>query len=208
MAVGAGSVAGIPARIFRISFSGELSYEVNVPADYGEAAWQALMAAGQADNIIHYGTEAMAVMRIEKGHVAGGELDGRTTADDLGLGRMQSKVKEFIGLRLIDRAGFTDGLRPKFVGLAPVDGKTRIEVGAHLVDDPKQPVPMTKLGHVSSSAYVSPTLGHPISLGFCSRGRERIGETLWALSPLHGQEIEVRICEPVFFDPEGGRQRG
>ena len=201
-------VASVPARIFRISFSGELSYEINVPADFGEDIWRAILAAGADAGIIAYGTEAMAVMRIEKGHVAGGELNGQTTADDLGLGRMQSSKKEFIGSRMIDREGFLAAARPKFIGLVPVDGKTRIEPGAHLVADPDASAPMAKLGHVSASAYVSPTLGHPVSLGFCAGGRERIGETLWALSPVHGQRLEVRIADPVFYDPDGGRQRG
>ena len=208
MGVAQTKVAGVKARVFRISFSGELSYEINVGADYGEAVWRAILAAGEAAEIIAYGTEAMAVMRIEKGHVAGGELDGRTTADDLGLARMQSGAKEFIGSRMIDREAFLDSMRPKFVGLVPVDGQTRIEAGAILVEDPDAPLPMAKLGHVSASAYVSPTLGHPISLGFCAGGRQRLGETVWALSPLHGQRLQVRLADPVFYDPEGGRQRG
>jgi sarcosine oxidase subunit alpha len=207
MAVGSCKVAGAPARIFRISFSGELSYEVNVAADYGEAVWQALMAAGEPENIVAYGTEAMAVMRIEKGHVAGPELNGQTTADDLGLGRMQSRSKDYIGLRMVDREAFLETHRPKFVGLTPVDRRTRIEPGSQLVADPTQPKPMKKLGHVTSSAYVSPTLGHPISLGLLSLGREMHGQTVWALSPLHGQQLEVRICDPVFYDPDGGRMR-
>ncbi|MDP6705879.1 MAG: sarcosine oxidase subunit alpha family protein [Alphaproteobacteria bacterium] len=208
MGVADTEVAGVPARVFRISFSGELSYEINVGADYGEPVWRAILEAGAAEGIIAYGTEAMAVMRIEKGHVAGGELDGRTTADDLGLGRMQSSRKEFIGSRMIDAEAFLDEMRPKFVGLVPVDGTTRIEPGAILVEEPDQPMPMAKLGHVSASAYVSPTLGHPVSLGFCARGRERLGETVWALSPLHGQRLQVRLADPVFYDPDGGRQRG
>jgi heterotetrameric sarcosine oxidase alpha subunit len=207
MGVARARVAGVPARIFRISFSGELSYEINVGADYGHDVWGALLEAGADAGIVAYGTEAMAVMRIEKGHVAGGELDGRTTADDLGLGRMVSGAKEFIGSRLLDREAFLEAARPKLVGLVPVDGRTRIEAGAQLVDDPDEAPPMTRLGHVSASAYVSPTLGHPVALGFCARGRERIGETVWALSPLHGQRLQVRLAEPCFYDPEGGRQR-
>ena len=207
MGVAAAQIAGVPARIFRISFSGELSYEINVSADHGHDAWCALLEAGAAEGIVAYGTEAMAVMRIEKGHVAGGELDGRTTADDLGLGRMVSSAKEFVGSRLLDREAFLEATRPKFVGLVPVDGRTRIEAGAQLVDDPDRAPPLPRLGHVSASAYVSPTLGHPIALGFCARGRERLGETVWALSPLHGQRLQVRLVEPCFYDPDGGRQR-
>jgi len=208
MGVTEAEIAGVAARVFRISFSGELSYEINVPADYGHEVWRRVIAAGAPEGIIAYGTEAMAVMRIEKGHVAGGELNGQTTADDLGLGRMQSRRKEFIGGRMIDREAFLEQARPKFVGLVPVDGRSRIESGAQLVDDPEQPLPMSKLGHVSASAYVSPTLGHPVALGFLARGRERIGETVWAVSPLHGQRLQVRVAEPCFYDPEGRRQRG
>jgi sarcosine oxidase subunit alpha len=208
MGIASGRVAGVAGRVFRISFSGELAYEINVPADYGHDVWCALLEAGEPQGIVAYGTEAMSVMRIEKGHVAGGELNGQTTADDLGLGRLVSRVKPFIGGRMLDREAFVDAARPKLVGLVPVDGATRIEAGAQLVGDPDEPPPMRKLGHVSSTAYVSPTVGHPVSLGFCAHGRERIGETLWALSPLHGQRVEVRLTEPVFYDPEGGRQRG
>jgi sarcosine oxidase subunit alpha len=208
MGIASGRVAGVAGRVFRISFSGELAYEINVPADYGHDVWRALLEAGEPQGIVAYGTEAMSVMRIEKGHIAGGELNGQTTADDLGLGRLLSRAKPFIGSRMLDREAFVDAARPKLVGLVPVDGATRIDAGAQLVGDPDEPPPMRKLGHVSSTAYVSPTVGHPVSLGFCAHGRERIGETLWALSPLHGQRVEVRLTEPVFYDPEGGRQRG
>ena len=128
--------------------------------------------------------------------------------EDLGLGRMQSRRKEYVGSRMLDRKAFLEALRPRFVGLVPVDGRTRIEAGAQLVEDPDAPLPMPKLGHVTASAYVSPTLGHPVALGLLARGRERIGETVWALSPVHGQRLQVRVADPVFYDPEGGRQRG
>jgi heterotetrameric sarcosine oxidase alpha subunit len=202
------TIAGAFARVFRISFSGELAYEVNVPADHGRAVWERIMEVGSAHGIIPYGTEAMGIMRIEKGHVAGGELDGRTTADDLGLGRMASSKKEYIGRRMMDREGMVDPARPKFVGLVPVDGKTRARAGSVLVADNTMQPPVPKLGHVSSSAYLSPTLGHPISLGLVEGGMNRVGETVWAMFPLRDEAVEVRIVDPVFFDKEGERLHG
>ncbi len=208
MGVRFAEVAGVPARIFRISFSGELSYEINVGADWGERVWRAIHGAGAAHGLRPYGTEAMAIMRIEKGHVAGGELNGQTTAEDLGLGRMMSRRKDYIGLAMVDREGIADVMRPRFVGIVPVDGVTRIRAGAHLVEDPDRPPPIPRLGHVSSSAYLSPTLGHPIALGFCKGGEKRIGDEVWALSPVHDQRVKVRLADPVFYDADGGRQRG
>ncbi|WP_420565041.1 sarcosine oxidase subunit alpha family protein [Thalassobaculum sp.] len=206
-------IAGVPVRIFRISFSGELSYEINAPADWGTRVWEALIAAGRPHGIRPYGTEAMAILRIEKGHVTHAELDGRVTLDDAGMGRMASTKKWFVGSGMLDKPAYTDPARPKLVGLVPVDGKTRIPAGSILVANPKAPVPAgrlgpEKLGHVSSSAYLSPTVGHPIALGFVSGGLARKGETVWAVFPLRNLEIEVRITDPVFVDPEGGRLRG
>ncbi len=201
-------INGIPAIVFRISFSGELAYEINVAADYGEYVWNHIMEKGVSENIIPYGTEAMSIMRIEKGHVAGGELDGRTTADDLGLNKLLSSKKEFIGRRLLEREGFVDPKRPKLVGLVPTDGKSRIRSGAILVEDPNASLPMPKLGHVSSGAYLSPTLKHPIALGLITGGTNKIGEIVWATSPLHGESNEVRIVDPNFYDKEGKRLNG
>lgn len=202
------TIAGAFARVFRISFSGELAYEVNVPADHGSAVWERIMEVGAGHGIIPYGTEAMGIMRIEKGHVAGGELDGRATADDLGLGRMASAKKEYIGRRMMEREGMVDPARPKFVGLVPVDGKTRARAGSVLVADNTMQPPVPKLGHVSSSAYLSPTLGHPISLGFIEGGLSREGETVWAMFPLRDEAVEVRIVHPIFLDKDGERLHG
>ncbi len=208
MGVRFAEVAGVEARIFRISFSGELSYEINVGADWGASVWERIVEAGATWGLRPYGTEAMGIMRIEKGHVAGGELDGQSTAEDLGLARMQSRRKDYIGLAMLDREGLADAMRPRFVGLVPVDGTTPIRVGAHIVEDPHAAPPVARLGHVSSSAYLSPTVGHPIALGFVAGGRERLGEEIWAVSPVHDQRVKVRLADPVFYDPEGGRQRG
>lgn len=199
-------VGGVPARIFRVSFSGELAYEVNVPADYGMAVWEALLEAGAAHGITPYGLEAMGVMRIEKGHVAGPELDGRTTAADLGLGRMVSAKKpDFIGKAMLQRAVLRDRGRLALVGLVPVDGRSRLRGGAQLADAPG--VPGSTVGHVTSVAN-SPNLGHPIALGLLAGGLERKGQTVYAEYPLRGESVPVRVCDPVFYDPEGKRLHG
>jgi 1-acyl-sn-glycerol-3-phosphate acyltransferase len=201
-------IAGVPVRIFRISFSGELGYEINAPADWATRVWEALMASGEPHGIRPYGTEAMGILRIEKGHVTHAELDGRVTLDDAGMGRMASTKKWFVGSGMLGKPAYTDPARPKLVGLVPVDGRTRIPAGSILVDDPDASLPMDKLGHVSSSAYLSPTVGHPIALGFVSGGLARKGETVWAVFPLRDLKIEARITDPVFVDPNGERLRG
>ncbi len=207
MAFRQGTIAGAPARLFRISFSGELAYEINVPADYGMAVWKRIMEAGRAQGIIAYGTEAMSILRIEKGHVVGGEINGRATADDLGFGGMLSTKKDFIGRRSLNRSAFTEPGRKQLVGLVPADGKTPIPRGAQIVADPNAKPPVPMLGEVTSNCY-SPNLGHPIGLGLVADGRDRHGETLVACSPVTGQQVAVRIADPVFVDPEGERLRG
>lgn len=207
MGVVTARIGGAPVRIFRISFSGEMSYEINTPADHGRDVWQNIMTAGQPLGIIPYGLEAMGIMRIEKGHPVAAELNGQTTADDLGLGRMMSRKKDFIGLTLSGREGLTAPDRPQLVGLVPVDGVTRVQTGAHLVANAEAATPNPSLGWVSSSAYLSPTLGHPIALGFVAAGRSRMGETVWGVSPLHNQKLPMKVVNPVFLDPDGSRLR-
>ncbi len=198
-------IEGVPARIFRISFSGELSYEINVPADFGEFIWQRVLEVGKPYSIRPYGTESMGIMRIEKGHVAGPELDGRTTATDLGLQKLLSSKKDFIGSKMMHREGLKDENRPRLVGLVPVDKKSRVKSGAILVKDPTLAPPVPKLGHVSSSAYLSPTLGHPISLGFVSGDIIETTKKIWAVSPLHNESHELEITDPVFYDQKSER---
>jgi sarcosine oxidase subunit alpha len=201
-------VAGIPARIFRVSYSGELAYEVNVPADHGAAVWEALIEAGRSLGIVAYGTETMGGMRIEKGHVAGPELDGRTTPFDLGMGRLVRMEKDFVGRRSLDRPGLRDHARKRLVGLVPEDGRTRLRAGANLVRDPEAAPPVAIEGHVTSATW-SPTLGHPIALALLARGAERKGERLHAVFPLAaGGTTAVRVVDPVFVDPEGRRVHG
>jgi sarcosine oxidase subunit alpha len=199
--------ADIPdARLFRISFSGELAYEVNVPADYGRAAWDALLQSGRQDGIGVYGMEALGGLRVEKGHVAGPEINGQTTVRDLGLGGLQSTLKHNIGKGLANRDGLVDPSRPAIVGLVPVDGKTWIKAGAQLVEDPHAPPPVAMLGHVTSIAY-SGELDHPIALALLSDGKDREGGELYAAFPLRNEAVRVRVVSPHFVDPDGERMR-
>jgi methylglutamate dehydrogenase subunit C len=200
------SWAGVPARLFRISFSGELAYELAVPARYGDATQRAIMEAGTAWNIVPYGTEALGVMRIEKGHIAGNELNGTTTAPDLGLGRMMSTKKDFIGRVLADRPALRDPSRQRLVGLKPLDGTARLYAGAHLLLKNAEVSPQNDQGYVTSAAF-SPMLGCWVALGLLSHGPERNGERLRAYDPVRGGDVEVEVCSPVFFDPEGARLR-
>ena len=145
-------------------------------------------------------------LRIEKGHVAGPELDGRTTARDLGLGRMLSAKKAYVGQKLMARPGLADPKRPALVGLKPLDRGRRLRGGAHLVENPRRASGATSLGHVTSVAH-SPTLGHWIALALVSGGPARIGRRLYTVDPLRGETVAVDVVEPVFVDPEGARVR-
>jgi heterotetrameric sarcosine oxidase alpha subunit len=208
LAAGAVSVGGgIPARLFRISFSGELAYELAVPAAYGEAAIRAVMAAGAPFGIAPYGTEALSVLRIEKGHVAGAELNGQTTARDLGLQRMMSTKKDFIGRTMAERPALVDPERPMLAGFKPVDRTERLRAGAHFIPLGAPAAAEHDEGHMTSVAF-SPTLGHWIGLGLLRRGPERIGERVRAFDPVRGGDVAVEICSPAFVDPAGERFRG
>jgi sarcosine oxidase subunit alpha len=199
-------VAGIPARIFRISFSGELAYEINVASDHGTTLWQALLDAGKPYRIVPYGTEAMAVLRIEKGHVAGMELDGRTTPDDLGLGKMLNTAKDCIGKRSLTRPLLAAAGRKQLVGLLAADDAPLIPRGAQLVENAGHHSRNPILGHVTSTCY-SPHLKRPIALALLAAGRSRIGETLSAVSPLSNITLPVKITHHVFIDPDAARMR-
>ena len=198
---------GTPARLFRISFSGELAYEIAVPARYGDAMIRALMEAGEEFDATPYGTEALSVMRIEKGHPVGAELVGTTTARDLGLGRMVSKKKDAIGNIMSEREALNaeDGLA--LVGFRPVDLSQPLAAGAHFVADGAEATTQNDQGWMTSVAY-SPSLGHSIGLGFVKRGANRMGETLRAVDMIRGTDVAVEIVSPHFIDPEGERWRG
>ncbi len=195
---------GRPARLFRISFSGELAYELAVPARCGDAVVRALCEAGAPFGIVPYGTEALGVMRIEKGHVAGNELNGTTTAADLGLGKLASTKKDYIGRMLAARAGLSDPARPALIGLKPVQAGRQIQSGAHLLTSGAAATLENDQGFVSSVAY-SPTLGHWIGLGFLRGGATRVGEEVRIHDPLRGQDVNATVTSPIFYDPTGLR---
>ncbi|MBZ9821225.1 sarcosine oxidase subunit alpha [Mesorhizobium sp. CA4] len=198
---------GLKARLFRISFSGEMAFEISVPARYGEATARNLMIAGKPFGVTPYGTEALGVMRIEKGHVAGPELNGTTTAGDLGLGKMMSTKKDFIGRVMAGREALTAPNRQVVVGIKPTDKARRLRSGAHIIPKGETPGPGNDQGYVTSVCF-SPVLDQWIGLGLVERGRERIGEIVRAHDPLRGEDYDVELCNSVFYDPDGGRQRG
>ncbi|AJQ93838.1 sarcosine oxidase subunit alpha [Gynuella sunshinyii] len=202
-----GTVAGVPARVFRISFTGELSFEINVQANYGLQVWGALIERGQAYNLTPYGTETMHVLRAEKGFIiAGQDTDGSVHPYDLGMpwAVAPNKPFSFVGKRGMARTDCQHPNRKQLVGLLTKDPQVVLPEGAQAVADPDQAVPMTMLGHVSSS-YYSANLGRSIALGFIAGGHEKTGQTVFY--PLaDGCVIEAEICSPVFIDPQGERQ--
>jgi sarcosine oxidase subunit alpha len=203
MGAGECMMNNIPGRLFRISFSGELAYEINVPADYGEQAWLELLEAGKEMGVSVYGTEALGTMRIEKGHVAGSELDGRTTAQDLGLEGMANRSKHFIGKHNSVRPALLAEGRLQVVGLKSLEPGRNLRIGAHLVD-PKvilETVSQSQ-GHVTTTTY-SPKLDCGIALGLLRDGAARHGEQIEAVFPLDDETLKVEVCHPVFIDPEG-----
>ena len=196
----------IPARLFRMSYSGELAYEIHVPADHGLALWEAVLAGGERFGIMPYGTEAMSTLRIEKGHVViGPEADGRTTADDLGMGKLVNAGKWCVGKPLLERPALTDPNRWQLVGLTALDGAV-MPRAAKLVADPERAAPNPMQGHVTSWCF-SPNLDTWIALALLARGRERHGEMLWAVSPLASARVRVKVGPPCFIDPQGERLR-
>ncbi|UWQ21496.1 sarcosine oxidase subunit alpha family protein [Jannaschia sp. W003] len=202
-------ICGIPGRLFRISFSGELAWEVAVPARYGEALMERLMAEGSDLGATPYGVEALNVLRIEKGHATGAELDGTTTAAMLGLGRMvAAKEPDAIGAAMARRGIHADAAAgPRLVGLLPVDPEQPVPAGAHLFNETGPVDADHARGHVTSACH-SPALGRPIALALLHNGADRIGERMRAVSPVDGDaEIEVEVVHPCFVDPEGERLR-
>ncbi|MGH6915621.1 MAG: aminomethyltransferase family protein, partial [Geminicoccales bacterium] len=200
-------IAGCPVLLLRISFSGERAYEIHTPSGYGSRVWGVLMAAGENEGIVPYGTEAMGMLRLEKGHAAGAELDGRTTPADLGLERLASRKKDYVGRAAQGRPALLDPKRLRLVGLVPEDGRSPIRPGAQIVEDPVSSAPVPSLGHVTSADF-SPMLEKPIALALVSGGLKRKGQTLHATYPLKGETVAVVVSDPVFFDPEGRRLRG
>lgn len=201
------ALGGIPARLFRISFSGELAYEIAVPARFGDALARTLVEVGARFGIAPYGTEALGVMRIEKGHLAGNEVDGRTTARDLGLAKLMSTRKDYIGRIMSNRSALLDPDRPTLTGFKPADKSARLRAGAHFVSVDGPASADNDQGVMTSVAF-SPTLGHWIGLGLLTSGPERIGGRVRAVDPVRNNDVEVEICAPCFVDPQGERLRG
>jgi sarcosine oxidase subunit alpha len=198
---------GLDAMLFRLSFSGELAYELAVPARYGDAVIRAVMTAGEAFGIAPYGTEALSVMRIEKGHVSTNEINGQTTAHDLGAARMLSSRKDFIGRVMAERAALQSLDRPTFVGFKPVDRAQRLRGGAHFLPVGAQAVADNDQGYMTSVAF-SPTLNHWVGLGLLQRGPQRFGERVRAYDPIRDGDVEVEVCDPIFIDAERVRLHG
>ncbi len=197
---------GLRARLFRISFSGELAYEIAVPTRYGDAMIRKLMEAGKEFDVVPYGTEALGVMRIEKGHAAGNELNGTTTALNLGMGRMVSKKKDSIGSILSERVGLNEDDALMQVGFKPVDNKEPVIAGSHLMAKTGEVNAKTDQGYITSAAY-SPILESSIGIGFLKDGGNRKGEILRAVNPLKNQTVLVEVVSAHFVDPEGERLR-
>ena len=208
-AVREGHLGNLPVRVFSVSFSGELSYEINTPAGYANTLMSRIMKAGAAWSITPYGLETLDVLRIEKGHISvGTEIDGRRTPDDLGLGKMVSAQKGFIGRAMLQRANLQAEGREQLVGLVPEDGHTAIPHAAHLSTTELDANGLAQTcGHLTA-ALQSPTLGHPIALAFLNDGRNRIDEILWAHSPIAGTSVRVRVRPSCAYDPSGVRLHG
>jgi sarcosine oxidase subunit alpha len=205
MSMREGTLAGFPVRVYRISFSGELSFEVATPADFGRGLWDAIVEAGDAFGLEVYGTEALHVLRAEKGFIViGDETDGTTTPHDVGLhGLVSTKKRDFIGKRSLELPHLKDPNRKQLVGLLTEDPQEVLPDGAYAVAEVKAKPPMTMLGQVTSS-YWSPTLERSIAMALIQNGRARMGETL--SFPLPDKVVRAKLVEPVFYDKEGKRQ--
>ncbi|HVN44797.1 MAG TPA: 2Fe-2S iron-sulfur cluster-binding protein [Steroidobacteraceae bacterium] len=203
MAVAETTLAGVPGRLFRISFSGELAYELAVPATEALAVWSALLESGARFDIRPYGLDALNTLRIEKGHITTAELNGNTTAEDLGLQRLLKKQGDFIGRTLAQRAGLNAGERLQLVGVRPAARSARLRNGSQLVSPA---APGMSLGYLTS-ATPSIEFDGWVGLALLSAGRQRIGERLLARSPVHAEEVEVQILSAHMLDPENTRVR-
>jgi sarcosine oxidase subunit alpha len=207
MSVAHGKICGVPMLLFRVSFTGELGFEVNVPADYGLAVWEAIHQAGQQHGMTEYGTESMHVMRAEKGYIiVGQDTDGTVTPDDAGLAWAIGKSKDdFVGKRSLLRTAMRSPDRKQLVGLATVDPQVVLEEGAQIAPSASLKPPFRPIGHVTSS-YYSACLKRSIALAMVSGGRARMGQTLYVSMP--GGDIPVQVASPVFYDSEGSRLNG
>ena len=207
MSLTEGKICGVPTRLFRVSFSGELGFEINVPAEHGRKVWEAIWAAGQPHGLTPYGTETMHVLRAEKGFIiVGQETDGTATPDDVGLTWAVGKAKpDYVGKRSLARPSMADPARKQLVGLLTQDPAVVLDEGAQIIVTRGQKPPMKLMGHVTSS-YHSAVMGRSIALAMVSGGRARMGETLYV--PMPEGDIPVTVTSPVFYDPEGARVNG
>ncbi|MCV9998392.1 sarcosine oxidase subunit alpha [Pararhizobium sp. YC-54] len=207
MSVREGKICGVPTRLFRMSFTGETGFEVNVPADFGPAVWAAIYERAEALGACAYGTETMHVLRAEKGYIiVGQDTDGTVTPDDASLGWAVGKKKtDFVGIRGLRRPDLVADGRKQLVGLLTKDPNVVLEEGAQIVADPNQALPMTMIGHVTS-AYWSENCGRSIALALVAGGKAKIGQTLYV--PMPDKTIAVEVSDMVFFDKEGGRING
>lgn len=197
-------VDGIPTRLFRLSFSGELAYEIAIPARYGESLLEELLREAVARGGCAYGTETLGVMRVEKGHVAGNELNGQTLASDLGLGRLASREKDYVGRVMAGRPALTASDRPALVGIRPVEPKQRLRAGAHVLPLGGALTADNDEGYVTSVVY-SPTVESWIGLALVKGGTGRVGARMRAYDPVRNGDVEVELVSPVFVDPKGER---
>ncbi len=202
-----GKIAGVPTRLMKVSFTGEAGFEINLPADYGQAVWDAIWNRGAPMGLTPYGTEAMHVMRAEKGYIiVGQDTDGTVTPQDAAVGWAIGKNKtDFVGIKGLQRPDLVAKGRRQLVGLKTLDPKVVLEEGAQVVDDPNHPVPMPMIGFVTSS-YWSECLDHSIAMGVIENGHSRMGETVHI--PMPDEIIKAEICSPVFYDKEGGKING
>jgi len=207
MSVREGKVCGVPARLFRVSFTGERGFEINVPAGCGQAVWEAVMEQGRKHGACAYGTEAMHVLRAEKGYIiVGQETDGTVTPGDCGLDRVAGRGKaDFVGIRGLKRPDLTAPGRKQLVGLLTKDPAIVLEEGAQIVADRMQKIPMRMIGHVTSS-YWSENCGRSIALALVAGGRDGIGRTLHV--PMPGGTVEVQVTGTAFIDGAGERLHG
>ena len=196
-------LAGMRVTLFRVSFSGELAYEINIDSNHALAMWQSIMEAGEEFDVAPYGTETMHVLRAEKGFIiAGQDTDGSVTPVDLGMNWLLSKDKDYVGKRSLERPDCLRRDRKQWVGLLSRDGRTVLPEGTQLIGETGDPAAMC--GHVTSS-YFSACLGHPIALALVAGGRGRKGETIYAARP--GRDpLPVQVVSPIFYDSGGQRQ--
>jgi methylglutamate dehydrogenase subunit C len=198
-------VQGVPLRLIRLSFSGELAYEVYIPADYGVSLWEHLLASAAPLGIQSYGLEALASLRIEKGHVAGGELDHRNTLDDLGLGKMASREKAFVGRELRQRPVLQAPERWSLIGIECLEPGKRLRGGAILFSAGEE-LKGHGRGYITSVTW-STELEKFIALGLYQGGLKHSGEEIVCAYPLKEEQVRARIVSPMFIDPTGERLR-